>query len=107
MPKTNEEAVAGCLQCPAHPAVLESIKNNTTAIRWFIGTFLVVTIGCLIIFWTSYIKSSEVDRKFEVYVSGQSQRLINIERCIEDNRRVLNRIDDNLRENNKPRDKSI
>ena len=104
---TNEESIAGCLQCPAHPAVLESIRSNTTAIRWFIGTFLAVTIGSLCIFWVSYVKSSDVDQKFEVYVSTQAERLKNIERCIERNEQVLLRIDNSLREADKSRDKPL
>ena len=98
---TNEESIAGCLQCPAHPAVLESIRGNTTAIRWFIGTFLAVTIGSLCIFWVSYVKSSDVDRQFHSYVAGNAERLKNIERMIERNERVLGQIDERLRENDR------
>ena len=98
---TNEESVAGCLQCPAHPAVLELINSNTKAIRWFIGTFLTVVVFCLLMFWVAYIQSSDVDRQFQSYVAGNAERLKNIERMIERNERVLGQIDERLRENDR------
>ena len=97
MAKSNEEAMAGCLQCPAHPAVLASIRVNRWTIWTFITSFLCVIICNLAIFWASYTKSANVDQKFEVYVSGQTERLKNIEQCIERNERLLTRIDNALR----------
>ena len=94
---TDKEAVASCMQCPAHPAMLESIHGNTRTLRWFVGTFLVVTIGSLGVFWTGYRMSAAVERRFEVYVGAQDEKLIRIERSIDRQEIVLRQIDDTLR----------
>ena len=75
----------------------KSIRSNAVTIRWFIGAFLVIVVGELMIVWNSYVKSAGVDLQLQIYIAAQRERLTNIERAIDRNERVLIRVEDILR----------
>jgi len=86
-----------CEECPAHKFVVDSLNSTSRLLRWFIATFLVALLSGMCLVWESYSTSDDVDRKLEVYMAGQQERLLRIQQMIERNEQTLARIDESLR----------